>query len=297
MTSLDDFLDNLGDGQASDLFLVLGKPGRVRRAGETVLLEESGPVAGELFQNLLERLAPEQVARYQREGQLDLGYTTEKGHRFRVNLYRQQGQPALVARSLPGGSLTLEGLSLPAELARLTELSRGLVLLTGAAGSGKSTTLAALVHLLNRTRALHIATIEDPIEFVHQDQKAMVNQREVGSDAPTFEAALQNVLRQSPDVFVIGEIRDRPTMEVALASALTGHLVLATLHTGNAVQSLQRIASFFPANRRAQLHLELSQCLKALVSLRLLPARQEGRVPAVELLTVTPGVAVARGPP
>jgi twitching motility protein PilT len=241
---------------------------------------------------LQELLSPEARQRFEASGDLDVGYSLADGRRFRFNLSRQKSQTALVARALPSGELFFGDLGLPVVLADFTEAPRGLFLVTGATGSGKSTTLAAMVHHINRSRSVHIVTIEDPIEFLHTDVRSRVTQREVGADTASFNTALRHVVRQSPDVILIGEMRDAETMSVAVSAALTGHLVLASLHTVDATQTLQRILSYFPEHLRAQAALDLSMSLIGTASQRLLPrADGSGRVVAVELLRTTPGVA------
>ncbi len=281
---------------ASDLFLTEGKApaarihGVVREIGATLL----APADFAAFLKLV--LSPAQRARFEEMGDLDVGYSLPASpgtasRRFRLALLRQQGRLACVARAVPPGSLDLARLGIPEDVRRFTDAPRGLILVTGATGSGKSTTLAALVHHINSTRAAHIVTIEDPIEFVHADRKSRVTQREIGSDTVDFREALRHAVRQSPDVLLVGEMRDVDTMAVALSAALTGHLVLASLHTIDATQTLQRILSYFPEHLRGQAAMDLSLSLVGIVSQRLLPAAGEGRVVAVEVMTNTPAVA------
>jgi pilus retraction protein PilT len=273
---------------ASDLLVAVGRKPAVRVDGRIGTVE--GPVVtGAHIDELLgAALTTAQRARLDATGDLDCGYSID-GRRFRLNFARQQGGLSFVARAVPRGDVELDALGLPDAVGALAELPRGLVLVTGATGSGKSTTLAALVHRVNTTRAAHIVTIEDPIEFVHVEQRARITQREVGADTTDFHAALRGVVRQSPDVIVVGEMRDLDTMRAALSAALTGHLVVATLHTIDATQTLQRILSYFPEEQRAQAALDLSMSLQGVVSQRLLPrADRRGRVVAVELLTIGP---------
>ncbi|MEW6278480.1 MAG: PilT/PilU family type 4a pilus ATPase [Candidatus Eremiobacterota bacterium] len=280
-------LEGLG---ASDLFLRPGMPPALRVRGG-VFPMEAEPVPAAALEALVERiLSPTARERYAADGDLDVGYSPPQGGRFRLNFHRQMGRPALAARSLPSGSLTLPELNLPMSLGQFAEVQRGLVLVTGPTGAGKSTTLAALIHLINSNRQCHIVTIEDPVEFVHRDLLAVVTQRELGTDSPSFSHALRNILRESPDVILIGELRDRESAEVAIQAALTGHLVLASLHTADAAQSLQRLLSMFP-ERRSSVAADLSMGLVGIVSQRLLPrADVPGLIPAVELLTVSPAV-------
>jgi len=277
---------------ASDLFICEGRPPAVRRDGRVVPLDAPATSAEEMARFLRETLPGPTLDRFARSGDLDFGYSLPDGERFRLNLARQQGVVSLVARALPSGALSFAELGLPPGVRALAEQPRGLVLVTGATGSGKSTTLAAMVHALNSTRRAHIVTIEDPIEFVHRDIKSRITQREVGLDTLSFEVALRQVVRESPDVILVGELRDASSVQVALQAALTGHLVLATLHTSDAVQTLRRLASFVDEAQRSQLSLDLSMCLRGVVSQRLLPRQgARGRVVAVELLTITPTAA------
>ena len=281
---------------ASDLFLTEAKAPAARIHG---VVREIGavPLTHADFSDFLALiLTPAQRARFEEAGDLDVGYSLPGAsggvpRRFRLALLRQQGRLACVARAVPPGSLDLAQLGISEDVRRFTDAPRGLILVTGATGSGKSTTLAALVNHINATRAAHIVTIEDPIEFVHADRKSRVTQREVGSDTVDFREALRHAVRQSPDVLLIGEMRDVDTMAVALSAALTGHLVLASLHTIDATQTLQRILSYFPEHLRGQAAMDLSLSLVGIVSQRLLPAAGEGRVVAVEVMTNTPAVA------
>lgn len=273
----------------SDLFITEGKVPAARRHGAVALLEQPITSSAE-FDRFLEVAAPEAARRtFAETGDLDIGFSLGHGRRFRLNLARQQGGRSIVARALPSGDLDLVALGLPPSLVTLADAPRGLVLVTGATGSGKSTTLAALVNHINSHRKVHIVTIEEPIEFVHRDKQARVTQREVGVDTMSFQVALRQAVRESPDVILIGEMRDFESMRVAIQAALTGHLVLASLHTIDAAQTLQRVMSHYPAEQRGQVALDLSMCLQAIISQRLLPRSDEpGRVAAVELLTLTP---------
>ncbi|GDX80500.1 hypothetical protein LBMAG42_23110 [Deltaproteobacteria bacterium] len=291
-TLLVDLLGKMEAAGASDLFLTEGKPPAARIHGQLrVINEPATPVAAlrELVESLVTPLARR---RFEETGDLDVGVTLPNGKRLRLSLLRQQGALGLVARSVPPGAIDLATLGLPDGLASFVAQPRGLVLVTGATGSGKSTTLAALIHQINRARAAHIVTIEDPIEFVHQDILSRVTQREIGSDSVSFQAALRQVVRQSPDVILVGEMRDAETMGVAVSAALTGHLVLASVHAVDATQTLQRILAYFPDAMRTQAALDLSLCLVGIVSQRLLPrADGRGRVLAAEVLANTPPVS------
>ncbi len=284
-------LADMDDFPASDLFLCEGKAPAVRVHGTVTAMDAPATTAAELEDLLEHVLSPPQRQRFANSGDLDTGLSVADGRRFRLNLSRQQGSVSVVARAVPSGDLDFDSLLLPEPVRDLADASRGLVLVTGATGSGKSTTLAAMVGHINRTRAAHIVTIEDPIEFVHSDQQSRISQREIGGDTSSFSDALRHVVRQSPDVIVIGEMRDAETVAVALSAALTGHLVLATLHTIDATQTLQRMLSYYPDHLRAQVAMDLSLSLRGIVSQRLLPRTDgTGRVLAAELLTCTPAV-------
>jgi len=285
-------LGKMQEWGASDLFVCCGRPPAVRLHGAVVPLEIAATQAEDMERFLAALLSKPQAERYAETGDLDVGYTLSPGQRFRINLARQQGQTSIVARALPSGALDLSELGLPTAVEALSDLPRGLVLVTGTTGAGKSTTLAAMLHRINRDRSTHIILIEEPIEFVHTDLKSRVTQREVGSDTLGFETALRQALRESPDVIMLGELRDVATMQVAVQAALTGHLVFATLHTVDAAQTLQRILGYLPEHQRSQLAADLSLCLRGIVSQRLLPRRDgKGRVVAVEMLTVVPAAA------
>lgn len=288
---IDSFLRQMKSQRASDLFLCCGKPPALRVDGQLATLSDE-VVSVAAFHDFLDALLTmRQQERYREDGDLDVGYSLD-GDRYRLNLHRQSGQMALVARALPGGELSLSELGLPDVLEELALLPRGLLLITGATGSGKSTTVAALVHAINCQRSAHVVTVEDPIEFVHRDLRSRISQREVGVDTRSFGSALRHIVRESPDVIVIGEMRDAETVEVALAAAMTGHLVLSTMHTIDAGQSVQRLLGLFPEGQRRQVCLDLSMSLLGIASQRLLPLQDgNGRVVAVEVLRMTPGAS------
>ena len=281
---------------ASDLLLVPGSPPSVRVDGRLASLPGAA-LAPDALEGLFEpRLTERQRRALRDEGTVDLtlrfatatGGDERDGWRFRVNLHRQRGVLAAALRALPRRIPTLEELNLPATLADLVAPTRGLVLVCGPTGAGKSSTLAALVGHLNRTRAAHVITIEDPIEYEHASRLCLVEQVEVGTDAPSFAAALRAGLRQDPDVILVGEMRDLETVATALTAAETGHLILATLHTNDVVQAVHRIVDVFPAEQQAQIRHQLALCLHAIVAQQLLPRRDRpGRVPVVEVLTGT----------
>lgn len=274
---------------ASDLFLCAGAPPALRVHGQMCPLSVE-PTPPALLAKFAEGLlgTPARRAVFAQSGDADLGLTLGE-ERFRINLSRSRGALSLVARHVPSGNLDLDDLRLPPAVASFADAQRGLVLVCGATGSGKSTTVAAMVNRINQGRACHIVTIEDPIEFVHLDARARVTQREVGSDTESFHSALRHVVRQSPDVIVLGELRDAETVQVALQASLTGHLVLATLHTHDAAQSIRRLMAYVPVHQREQLALDLSLALVGVLAQRLVPkADGSGRVLASEVITLTP---------
>jgi twitching motility protein PilT len=234
-------------------------------------------------------MTPFQRERFAKDPDLDLAHDTTGGNRFRINVFRQRGHVGAVIRHISSENLSFDFLNLPAVIREFAEFSRGLIIVSGATGSGKTTTQAAMLDHINRNFQKHIVTIEDPIEFIHYDKKSVVNQREVGFDTNSFGDALKHVVRQSPDVILIGEMRDLETMLVALSAAQTGHLVITTLHNVDTAQTLDRIINYFPEYMRHQVRLELSLCLKGVMCMRLIPRKDgKGRIPALEILRVTP---------
>jgi twitching motility protein PilT len=242
---------------------------------------------------MVKTVVPERLLRrLETEGEIDLAYEMEEVGRFRANVFRQRGRLSFVFRHVRDDVPTLSELNLPAEqLQKMAMMQRGLVLATGVAGSGKTTTLAAMINYVNNNSERHIVTLEDPIEYIYHDRKSLVHQREIGTDTRDFHTALKHVVRQTPDVIMVGEMRDRETMEAALAAAETGHLVMSTLHTVNATQTVERIIAFFPPHQHDLIRQQLSMVLEGIVSLRLIQKKESfGRVPAVELLISTPSV-------
>jgi twitching motility protein PilT len=235
--------------------------------------------------------AEDQWARFERTHELDFAYSVEGVSRFRVNLFVQRGSVGAVFRAIPYEIRPLDELGVPDTVARFAQLHRGLVLVTGPTGSGKTTTLAAVLDLANRTRSAHIVTIEDPIEFLHPHKRCLVNQREVGADTDTFAAALKHALRQDPDIILVGELRDLETTSTALTAAETGHLVLATLHTQSATQTIDRVIDIFPVHQQQQVRSQLSLALQGVVTQALAPrADGTGRTIITEIMTATPAV-------
>jgi len=286
---LDDWLRLVADRNASDLLLVAGEPpalridGRIERAA-------SGPLDGpEVEDAILPALPPHAQRAYRDAGIADSSRRLPGIGRFRINLHRERGRAAAAIRMLPKHVPTLAELKLPPGTERLVRLSRGLVLVGGATGSGKTTTVAALVREISEHEARHIITIEDPIEYEHVNSRSIVQQVEVGIDAPSFQAALRSALRQAPDVIVVGEMRDPETMQIALAAGETGHLVLSTLHTTDIPSTIARMTDSFPAERQPTIRQEIAAALSAVYVQTLLPGRAGARVPAAELLMVSYG--------
>ncbi len=277
--------------EASDLHLKVGRPPTVRVAGELYQLQQT-PLKPEELKALAEQLmTPRQVKEFAEHKEADFAIGVPGIGRFRTNVYLQRGTLAFVFRAVPYEIKTIAELNLPRVLESIALKPRGLVLVTGVTGSGKSTALAALVNHINLHRRCNVITIEDPIEFLHRDGLANISQREVGTDTLSFESALRHVLRQDPDVVLIGEIRDRVTLDTALKAADTGHLVFSTLHTTDATQTINRVISFFPPHEHEAVRSLLSTALEAVISLRLVPSKDgKGRVPACEVLINTAAV-------
>jgi twitching motility protein PilT len=272
---------------ASDVHLKVGQPPIVRRDGELGLLPDHPPIGEadtEAALALVADLHPARLQAFHETGELDIAYAVEGLPRFRVNGFRQRGSISFAFRVIPKHIPSFEELRLPKGVERLAEEHRGLVLVTGATGSGKTTTLAALIDHINRTRRHHIVTIEDPIEILHKDQGCIVNQREVGLDTESFLAAIRRVLRQDPDVILIGELRDAETAETALKAAESGHLVFSTMHTIDSAETINRLIEFFPAVKQEQIRVILAGVLRGVISQRLLPRVASGRVAAVEVM-------------
>ncbi len=278
---------------ASDLHVTSNAPPMMRVDGALLPLE-GYPVwdSERVARALMSILTPQQLEAFEEHLELDLAYTVSSNARFRVNIYQQRGAIGGAFRLIPTGIKELAALGMPEVVNRFATLPRGLVLVTGPTGSGKSTTLAALVDLVNSTRSDHIVTIEDPIEFLHTNKKSLVNQREVGSDTHSFANALKHVLRQDPDVILIGELRDLETISVALTAAETGHLVFATLHTQNASQTIDRVIDVFPPHQQGQVRAQLAATLQGVVCQTLVKrASGSGRAVATEVLMATPAIA------
>jgi len=290
--TLDTMLMSLVDHRGSDLHLTAGAPPTGRVNGSLLSLPDYTPLSPIETAGLARAATDDtQWARFEREHELDLAYSVEGSSRFRVNLYLQRGSCAAAFRAIPHEIKPLEELGVPDSVARFAQLPRGLVLVTGPTGSGKTTTLAALVDLANRTRSAHIVTIEDPIEFLHTHRRSLVNQREVGGDTNSFSLALKHALRQDPDIILVGELRDLETASTALTAAETGHLVLATLHTQSAIQTVDRLIDIFPPHQQPQIRTQLSSALQGVISQALAPrADGQGRTIVTEIMTLTPAI-------
>ena len=276
-------------GGASDIHLKSGLPPIFRVDGALVPLKNAERILPEQMDQIAEHVMnPVQKQRFEEKRESDLAYGIAGLGRFRVNVFQQRGTKGIVFRVIPFGVKTIEQLHLPKVVESIASEHRGLILVTGTTGSGKSTTLAATIEHINATRTCHIMTIEDPIEFLIRDRRSIVNQREIGVDTQNFANALRAALRQDPDVILVGEMRDFETIETAITAAETGHLVLSTLHTLDATETINRIISVFPPYQQKQVRLQLSSILKAVISQRLVPkADGKGRVPALEVMVST----------
>ncbi|MDB4324882.1 PilT/PilU family type 4a pilus ATPase [bacterium] len=290
--SIDDLLRFMVEQDASDLHLKPRRPPLVRMNGKLLPLKME-PLAPDAIPRLLEPVITErQATKLEDELSIDFGYSVGGLSRFRCSVFHQRGTLSAVFRRVPFDFRSLDDWGLPEVLKEFTRLPQGLVLITGATGSGKSSTLAAMMRLVTQTRLVHVVTIEDPIEFLLNDNKGSVSQREVGTDTPSFEQALRNVLRQDPDVIMVGEMRDATTIQTVLTAAETGHLAFSTVHTNSATQTLDRIIDSFPEGNHRQIRLQLASVLEAVVSLKLVERKDEqGLVAAVEIMRRTPRVA------
>jgi twitching motility protein PilT len=285
-------LTKMVEARASDVHLTPGSPPVLRVRGLVTTMEEYPELTPQHTRDVVYSiLSDDQRKRFENNKQLDFAYAIPNVARFRVNCYFQRGAISAALRHTPDQIPSLDQLGMPAVLNDFTKLPRGFVLVTGPTGSGKSTTLASMVDVINHERAEHILTIEDPIEFLHRHQKCIVNQREIGTDAPDFSSALRAALRQDPDVILVGEMRDLETVSTALTAAETGHLVFATLHTQSAAQTVDRVIDVFPPHQQAQVRMQLSIALQGIVTQQLLQtADGSGRVVAAEVLVPTPAI-------
>ena len=288
---IDDLLKSMVDKGSSDLHLAVGIPPVVRVDGGLAPLafDKLSPVDSQRL--IYDILTDDQIQRYETDLELDFSYQMARVARFRVNVFRDKGNVASAFRQIPQKIPTLKDLGLPPILEELTKLPRGLVLVTGPTGSGKSTTLAAMINEINTMTSKHIITIEDPIEYLHNHKFSVINQREVGQDTRAFKNALRAALREDPDVILVGEMRDLETMQMAVSAAETGHLVFATLHTNSAATSVERIVDSFPEGGKEQVRLQLSNNLQAILCQQLIPrANQPGRVCALEIMRASPAI-------
>jgi twitching motility protein PilT len=285
------WLSLLVERNGSDLHVKVGTPPKVRQSGALLPLDRE-PLSHDEMEAIGTAIVPhERIERFEAAGEVDFAYSLPGVGRFRVNVFRQRGSVSAVFRTLRFGGPSFDEMGLPEVIRQLADEQRGLVLVTGPTGSGKTTTLAAMIEHLNHTRQSHIVTIEDPIEVLFRDDVASINQREVGTDTESFLSALRAALRQDPDVILIGEMRDTETVRTSLQAAETGHLVLSTLHTVDATETVNRVVDFFPPEQQGQVRLTLAGALKGIICQRLVPARDGGMVPCHEILVNTGRVA------
>lgn len=290
-SGLNDYLFDAINQGASDLHITVGIPPSIRINGQVQPLDYPPMTPTTTREMIYDILSNDQRQRLESEWELDFAYTLPRTARFRVNIYFQRGSMGAAFRAIPHDIKSFKELKLPQAIEDMTDKPRGLVLVTGPTGSGKSTTLASMIDKINETRRQHIMSVEDPIEFLHTHKSCIVNQREVNQDTKSFAQALKHVLRQDPDVILVGEMRDLETIQLAISAAETGHLVFGTLHTQDAPQTVDRIIDVFPSHQQSQIRAQLSNALQGIITQTLLPKRDgKGRVPACEILVPTPGV-------
>jgi twitching motility protein PilU len=287
MSAMKRLFQIMADKKASDIFISVGAPINIKINGVAVPVNQAIMTAQTVQQLLYEVITERQVKEYEEEMELNTAFVMEGVGAFRISAFRQKGSPAVVVRFIPGAIPALDSLGLPEILKETIMQKRGLILVVGATGSGKSTSLSAMLDFRNERKSGHILTLEDPVEFIFQNKKSIVNQREVGTDTKAFETALRNALRQAPDCILIGEIRDKAAMAAALAYSQSGHLVLATLHANNSYHAMNRIINFYPLENRPSLLLDLSAALQAVISQRLVRTKTGARMAAVEVLLNT----------
>jgi len=291
---IDDLLMRAVEAGASDLHLKLDRPPMIRLDGRIEPMSDIAPLRAEQLEAVLEHTGsavPHRLATFRETGELDTSYETAYGSRFRLNAFRQRGAISFAFRYISSNIPSFEDLHMPEGIRRLAETQHGLILVTGATGAGKSTTLAAMVNHINETRTQHIVTIEDPIEMLHADRSCIVNQREIGVDTVGFNEALRRALRQDPDTILIGELRDQEAATVALQAAESGHLVLSTMHTVDASETISRLVEFFPDTKQQMVRSILAGVLRGVVSQRLLPRKDKGRIAAVEVMVSNERIA------
>jgi twitching motility protein PilT len=289
MFDIDSALRTLIERGGSDLHIKVGVPPTARLHGELAPIEGYQPLEPKDTEQAFHDMAEvRSLTEFEECGEADFSYSMKGLSRFRVNAFKQRGSISIVCRAIPFDIRSVDDLGLPPVVTKLAEEQRGIILVTGTTGSGKSTTLAAMIDHINRTRTDHVVTLEDPIEYLHPDKNSIINQREVGSDTESFARAMRRVLRQDPDVILIGEMRDEETVRTALSAAETGHLVLSTVHTLDATETINRIVDFFPPHQQHQARVMLAATLKGAIAQRLVPdVTGDGRVPASEILVVT----------
>src|SRR6188508_3189983 len=287
MSAMKRLFQIMADKKASDIFLSVGAPINIKINGNAVPINQTVMTADTVRELLYQVLNERQIKEYEDEMELNTAYALEGVGAFRISAFRQKGSPAVVVRFIPGSVPKFDTLGLPDVLKEIIMQKRGLILMVGATGSGKSTSLSAMLDLRNEQKSGHILTLEDPVEFIFTNKKSIVNQREVGTDTKSFETALKNALRQAPDCILIGEIRDKQTMGMALAYAQSGHLALATLHANNSYHAMNRIINFYPLENRPSLLLDLSAALQSIISQRLVRTKTGPRMAAVEVLLNT----------
>ena len=287
MSAMKRLFQLMAEKKASDIFISVGAPINIKLNGNAVPVNQTIMTAETVKTLLYEVLNERQIKEYEEEMELNTAFAIEGIGSFRISAFRQKGTPAVVVRYIPGSIPPLDSLGVPEVVKEVIMAKRGLILMVGATGSGKSTSLSAMLDYRNERKAGHILTLEDPVEFIFQNKKSIVNQREVGTDTKAFSIALKNALRQAPDCILIGEIRDKDTMGMALAYAQSGHLALATLHANNSYHAMNRIINFYPLENRPSLLLDLSAALQSIISQRLVKTKDGGRAAAVEVLLNT----------
>lgn len=291
MLSLEDLLKKTLEFGASDLHLTVGIPPTIRKNGRLSTIGEEKLMPSDTEALVRNMLNDEQWRKYQEAGELDLSFSLKGMGRFRVNVYKQRGTCCAAIRMVNLVIPSVEELGLPGIVTDMSKKTKGMILVTGPTGSGKSTTLALIIDLINKNRDCHILTLEDPIEYLHKHNKSIVNQREIGNDSYSYSAALRAALREDPDVILVGEMRDTETIAIAVTAAETGHLVLSTLHTIGAANTIDRIIDVFPPYQQQQIKVQLSTVIQSVISQQLLPRKDKpGRVPAIEIMVATPAV-------
>jgi twitching motility protein PilU len=291
MSAMKRLFQLMAEKKASDIFLSVGAPINIKINGNAVPVNQTVMTADAVKGLLYEVLNEKQIKEYEEELELNTAFALDGVGAFRISAFRQKNSPAVVVRFIPGSIPPLDSLGVPEILKEVIMAKRGLILMVGATGSGKSTSLSSMIDYRNERKAGHILTLEDPVEFIFQNKKSIVNQREVGTDTKSFNVALKNALRQAPDIILIGEIRDKDTMGMALAYAQSGHLALATLHANNSYHAMNRIINFYPLENRPSLLLDLSAALQSIISQRLIRTKSGGRLAAVEVLLNTRHIA------